>query len=67
MINPNSATLAEVISAAPLEGQWWFWWSWAEPITPVGDIATTAERIRRVLATAAPARALPSGVTVPMT
>jgi hypothetical protein len=49
VINPDAATLTELISAAPLDGQWWFWWSWGERITPVDELTATTERIRHVL------------------
>ncbi|MGW2157509.1 hypothetical protein [Nonomuraea sp. NPDC001699] len=49
VINPGCATLCEVITAAPVEGEWSFWWSWAEPITPISDTAIAAERIGHVL------------------
>ncbi|MEU7002698.1 hypothetical protein [Nonomuraea sp. NPDC046570] len=53
VINPDCALLCEVITAAPLEGEWSFWWSWAEQITPVSDMTTAAERIGHVLTPAA--------------
>lgn len=53
VINPEATSLCEVITAAPLEGEWSLWWSWAEQITPVSDIATAAERIGHVLTPAA--------------
>jgi len=49
VINPEAATLTEVISASPVEGAWWFWWSWAERITPVHESVSAAERIHYVL------------------
>ncbi len=49
VINPEAATLTELISAAPLDGVWWFWWSWAERITPVNEVASAAQRIQYVL------------------
>jgi hypothetical protein len=56
IINLEAPTLSEIVSAAPLESQWWFWWSWAEKITPADQTGPTADRIRRVLAhTAQPA------------
>ncbi|MET8987816.1 hypothetical protein ABZW49_20405 [Nonomuraea wenchangensis] len=53
VINPGCTSLCEVITAAPVEGEWSFWWSWAEPITPISDAATAAERIGYVLTPAA--------------
>ncbi|MEV4018962.1 hypothetical protein AB0J35_51615 [Nonomuraea angiospora] len=67
VINPEATSLCEVITAAPLEGEWSFWWSWAEQITPVSQAATAAERIRHVLTPAAhqaaliPPRRTPTG------
>jgi hypothetical protein len=49
VINPEAATLTELISAAPLDGAWWFWWSWAERITPVNEVASATQRIQYVL------------------
>jgi anti-sigma regulatory factor (Ser/Thr protein kinase) len=54
VINPEAATLSEVITAAPKDNQWLFWWSWAEPIVEVSQPATAAARIHHVLATARP-------------
>lgn len=66
VINPGCASLSEVITAAPVEGEWSFWWSWAEPITPISDAATAAERIGHVLTPAAhPPTDLPPGANRP--
>ncbi|MGW0481384.1 hypothetical protein [Nonomuraea sp. NPDC003214] len=58
VINPDCASLCEVVTAAPLDGEWSLWWSWAEQITGVGDMATAAERIGHVLTPAAPSARL---------
>lgn len=55
VINPDCATLCEVVTAAPLDGEWSLWWSWAEPITCVGEMAAAVERIAHVLTPAIPA------------
>ncbi|MFI7455223.1 hypothetical protein ACIBQX_47670 [Nonomuraea sp. NPDC049714] len=54
VINPEVATLSEVIAAAPKDDQWLFWWSWSEPIVEISHLATAADRIRHVLAAARP-------------
>ncbi|MEV4362704.1 hypothetical protein [Nonomuraea sp. NPDC049625] len=51
VINPQAATMSEIISAAPRDDRWLFWWSWPEPINDVTDPATAAKRICHVLAT----------------
>ncbi|MFI6296660.1 hypothetical protein ACIBEJ_34080 [Nonomuraea sp. NPDC050790] len=54
VINPEATSLAEVLSASPREGEWFFWWSWAAPIVEVVHLDRAAERVGRVLAVAAP-------------
>ncbi|MFI6392228.1 hypothetical protein [Nonomuraea sp. NPDC050540] len=54
VINPEAASLAEVVSASPREGEWLFWWSWAGPIVEVAYPDRAAECVGRVLAVAAP-------------
>lgn len=49
VISLDAPTLTEMVSASPLDGEWWFWWSWAERITPVDELASAAERIHYVL------------------
>ncbi|GAA0944774.1 hypothetical protein [Nonomuraea longicatena] len=53
VINPDCTTLCEVVTAAPLSGEWSLWWSWAEQITGVGDMTAAVERIGHVLTPAA--------------
>ena len=53
VVNREAPDLAESIFAAQTGGDWWFWWSWAERIAPATDIEPTADRIARVLASAA--------------
>jgi hypothetical protein len=53
VINRDAPDLAESIFAAPAAGGWWFWWSWAQRIAPAADIEPAADRIARVLASAA--------------
>lgn len=60
VINPGCATLCEVVTAAPVGGEWRLWWSWAEQITGVGDMAAAVERIDHVLTPAAPAAHQPA-------
>jgi hypothetical protein len=55
IINPECASLCEVVTAAPLAGEWSLWWSWAERITGVDDMAAAVERIGHVLTPAIPA------------
>ncbi|GAA4102236.1 hypothetical protein [Nonomuraea soli] len=49
VINPGCASLCEVVTAAPLDGEWSLWWSWAEPITDVDEMTAAVERIAHVL------------------
>ncbi|WP_433435351.1 hypothetical protein [Nonomuraea sp. CA-141351] len=49
VINPDMATLTEIITATPAEGTWCFRWSWGEEITTVGELAPAAQRIHHVL------------------
>lgn len=53
VINPGCTSLCEVITAAPVEGEWSFWWSWAEPIAPITGMVSAADRIGHVLTPAA--------------
>lgn len=52
VINPDATAMSEVVSAVPLEDDWWYWWSWPEQIATVSQTAVAADRICRVLATA---------------
>ncbi|GAA1771804.1 hypothetical protein [Nonomuraea bangladeshensis] len=58
VINPDCASLCEMVTAAPLDGEWSLWWSWAEQITGVDDMAAAVERIGHVLTPAVPAARL---------
>lgn len=60
VVNPDCASLCEVVTAAPLGGEWSLWWSWAEQITGVGDMAAAVERIGHVLAPATPTARRPA-------
>jgi hypothetical protein len=55
IFNPDCTSLCEVVTAAPLAGEWSLWWSWAERITGVDDMAAAVERIGHVLTPAIPA------------